>query len=443
MKAYERFLLEKGKSVIYIECHEIQGTDLIAAMKSKISCSEIFVCDPVDYLALRRLRRFAHKHSVQLHIIDSPNFICSTKDIEKYLADHPKREQTPFYIHNRKKLGLLLDEQGAPFGGKWTYDSENRKKLPKDQKIQSYESPLMNAIKQEAITYTQTHYADHPGACAQLYYATTHQEALAVLDQFLHERLCAYGPYQDAITTRDPFVFHSLLTPALNIGLLSPHEIVERAVVYADEHEVPIQSVEGFLRQIIGWREFMRLVYVADGVAERTANYFNHTRKIPSTFWTGETGIPPVDDAIQKVLTYGYNHHIERLMILGNFMLLCEFDPNEIYHWFMTMYVDSYDWVMVPNVYGMSQYADGGSITTKPYISSSNYIRKMSNDYKKGDWCNIWDGLYWRFIRLHKENFIKNPRMSMMVRMLEHMDSEKKKQHLMYAETFLASCDTN
>ena len=212
--------------------------------------------------------------------------------------------------------------------------------------------------------------------------------------------------------------------------------MIDRAIEYAEKANIPVNSLEGFVRQILGWREYIRAVYEAKGVEERTRNYWQHTRKIPISFWAGKTGIAPVDDAIRGLLNTGYNHHIERLMILGNFMLLCEFDPDEVYRWFMTMYIDSYDWVMVPNVYGMSQYADGGLMSTKPYISGSNYILKMSN-YQKGEWSEIWDGLFWRFIHKHYESFSKNPRMSMMAVQVAKMDSTKLNEHLKKANDFL------
>ena len=202
----------------------------------------------------------------------------------------------------------------------------------------------------------------------------------------------------------------------------------------------PLNSVEGFIRQIIGWREFIRGVYVCKGTEERNKNYWNFKRKIPKSFYDGSTGIDPVDDTIIKVKNTGYGNHIERLMILGNFMLLCEFDPNEVYRWFMEVFIDSYDWVMVPNVYGMSQFADGGLMSTKPYISSSNYIIKMS-DYKKGSWSEIWDGLFWTFMDKQREFFKTNPRMRMLISSFDKMNPIKKEKLLVDADNFLNNLD--
>jgi len=236
----------------------------------------------------------------------------------------------------------------------------------------------------------------------------------------------------------EPFLFHSLLTASLNIGLLTPDQVVERTLAFAEDHRVPLNALEGFIRQIIGWREFMRAVYLLKQDQERKTNFFKHTRRLPSSFYTGTTGLDPVDIVIKRLGQYAYAHHIERLMVLGNAMLLCEIDPTEVYRWFMEMFIDAYDWVMVPNVYGMSQHADGGLITTKPYISSSHYIRKMS-DFPEGDWCEIWDGLYWRFIHKHRDFFDQNPRMKVMTNQLDRMGKARLSAHLTVANRFLDS----
>ena len=211
----------------------------------------------------------------------------------------------------------------------------------------------------------------------------------------------------------------------LNIGLLDPVSVLDKALNFGEKHNIPINSIEGFIRQLIGWREFIRGIYKCKGTKQRTTNFWNFKREIPASFYDGTTGIDPLDDTIKKVLKTGYCHHIERLMIISNFMMLCEFNPDSVHRWFMELFIDAYDWVMVPNVYGMSLYADGGLMTTKPYISSSNYIIKMSN-YKKGDWQEIWDGLFWRFMNKHRDFFLKNPRMGMLIRTFDKMDQTKR-----------------
>ena len=256
--------------------------------------------------------------------------------------------------------------------------------------------------------------------------------------QFFKERFHDFGAYEDAIVAKEGILNHSVLSPLINAGLLSPKYIVSEAVAYSEKNGIPINSIEGFVRQIIGWREFIRGIYETRGRIERTKNFWGFTRKIPSSFYTGTTGIEPIDNVIKKVLETGYCHHIERLMVLGNFMILCEFDPDEVYRWFMELFIDAYDWVMVPNVYGMSQFSDGGIFATKPYISGSNYLKKMS-DCKNGAWQEIWDSLFWRFMNVHRDFFQQNPRLSMLLRTFDRFDAEKQRRLMDGAEEYLQS----
>jgi deoxyribodipyrimidine photolyase-related protein len=273
-------------------------------------------------------------------------------------------------------------------------------------------------------------------------YPVTFQASTQWLDEFLERRFEDFGAFEDAILTQESVLHHSVLSPLLNVGLLTPQYVIEHSLRYASANGIPMNSVEGFVRQIIGWREFVRAVYEAQGSRQRTTNYWGFTRKIPPSFWDGTTGIEPIDSTIRKVLSTGYCHHIERLMVLGNFMLLCEFDPDEVYRWFMEMFIDAYDWVMVPNVYGMSQFADGGLMTTKPYISGSNYLMKMS-DYRKGEWQTLWDGLFWRFMHVQRDFFTQNPRLGMLVRSFDKMPSEKRQKHCDIANEYLSSLSTS
>ena len=229
---------------------------------------------------------------------------------------------------------------------------------------------------------------------------------------------------------------HSVLSPLLNSGILDVKYVINTTIDFYNKNNIPINSCEGFIRQIIGWREFIRGVYYSKGTEERTKNFWNFKNKIPNSFYDATTGIEPVDNTIMKINNSAYGNHIERLMIMGNFMLLCEINPNDVYKWFMEMFIDAYDWVMVPNVYGMSQFADGGLMSTKPYISGSNYILKMSN-YKKDSWCEIWDALFWGFIDNKRDFFKKNPRMRMMVSSYDRMNDEKKNKMIKISFDYL------
>lgn len=241
---------------------------------------------------------------------------------------------------------------------------------------------------------------------------------------FLKERLYEFGPYEDAIAPQSEFVFHSVLTPFLNCGLLTPAEVVKTTLAYVEKNEIPLASLEGFIRQVIGWREFIRGIYQNFSEKQDIEIFWKHTHKLSDRWYRGETGIPPLDETLRRVLKRGYAHHIERLMIVGSLMLLLEVDPKEAHRWFMEMFVDSSDWVMGPNVYGMALFSDGGIFATKPYICGSNYLRKMGG-YAKGDWCDGVDGLYWQFIKKHEDFFLKNPRLSMMARSCQKITPER------------------
>ncbi len=212
--------------------------------------------------------------------------------------------------------------------------------------------------------------------------------------------------------------------------------MIDRVLEFSADQPVPLSSLEGFIRQVIGWREFMRGVYIKAGVQQRTSNFWQHSQSLPTSFYNATTGIEPVDAVIGKLINNAYSHHIERLMVMGNFMLLCQINPNHVYRWFMEWYIDAYDWVMVPNVYGMSQFADGGLMSTKPYLSGSNYLLKMG-DYKRGKWCEVWDALYWRFIYTNMEFFSSNSRTRMVANLALKMDKDRLDHHLKVAEEYL------
>ncbi len=362
------------------------------------------------------------------------SFLTPDEVMEQWAQNRKHYHFTDFYMLQRKRLGLLLDEKGKPVGGKWTYDTENRKRLPKGTIVPTLKPPKERPTVVEARRYVTQAFPDAIGEVDHFVYPVTHEQAAKWLESFIDERLDGFGDFEDAISTKETFLFHSVLTPMLNVGLVTPQQVIQRVLAKSDE--VPLNSLEGFLRQVIGWREFIRLIYLQAGSRQRTTNDWNLTRSLPTSFYTGSTGIVPFDQSVKRVLKYAYCHHIERLMVLGNFMLLCDIDPNAVYRWFMELFIDAYDWVMVPNVYGMSQHADGGLMTTKPYISGSSYILKMS-DYAKGDWCEVWDALYWRFIDREREFFSGNPRMRVMVGQLDRMGT-KLDQHRRVAERFLS-----
>jgi deoxyribodipyrimidine photolyase-related protein len=439
MQYYKNLLAKKNLKVTYLDVSNPMAD--IRQWKKEITAreiTEIHLIDPVDDWLLNRLRKVAT--GIKLEIHESPMFLNNAEATGAYFRkDKKKFFQTDFYKRQRKRLNLLLDNNGEPLGGQWTFDTENRKKYPRSKTPPAIHFPGPSDYWKEAVTYVEQHFDRNPGILDQnRIYPLTHEEARSWLKQFLEFRFHDFGAYEDAMVAGQSYLNHSLLSPLLNIGLLHPEEVISETIDYTKAHEIPLNSTEGFIRQIIGWREFIRGIYVAKGSFSRTRNFWGFKNKIPASFYNGTTGILPVDETIKGVLKTGYAHHIERLMVLGNFMLLCEFDPNEVYRWFMELFVDAYDWVMVPNVYGMSQFADGGTFATKPYIAGSNYLKKMS-DFPGGDWQDIWDGLFWRFIAKHGDFFKTNPRLSMIYHSLQRMDKEKKSEHLRIANSFLNS----
>lgn len=442
MKFYADFLQEDKKlEVNYIESHEvISDIRLLIPQLKRQGIKHINYIDPTDNWLEKRLNKGCNETGITCTKYNSPLFLNTKEDLKGFFRkDKKKYHQTTFYTDQRKSRDILMDSNGKPSGGKWTFDSENRKKYPAKKTPPFIQLPKKDKYYSEAITYVETHFFDNLGIVQNIQlYPTNFKSTRDWLDQFFNERFCEFGVYEDAIVAESSMLNHSVLTPMLNIGLITPKELIKASLLYIQKNEIPINSAEGFIRQIIGWREFIRGIYEARGSEERTTNFWNFKKKIPSSFYDGTTGIVPIDTTIKKVLKTGYCNHIERLMILGNFMMLCEFDPDEVYKWFMELFIDSYDWVMVTNVYGMSQFSDGGLMATKPYISGSNYLMKMSN-YKKGNWQPTWDGLFWRFMHTHRDFFLSNPRLGMLVRMFDKMPLDKQNKHLENAEVYLNS----
>ena len=440
MKFYESYLQSKNIKVVYVDSYTELADVRILIPYLKTKGVDVFeYIETTDYWLEERICMTSKAHLMETIKNPSPLFLNTLEEIDAYFSNKKRMFQTEFYKHQRQSRNILLEEYQKPIGGKWTFDDENRLRYPKGKTAPKINSLAPNTFYTEAVTYTDQYFSDNYGKLnTDFIYPTTYAESKNWLGFFLKSRFSEFGAFEDAIIANENVLHHSVLTPMLNVGLLSPQFIIDEALLYASNHEIPLNSIEGFIRQIIGWREFIRAVYELKGKEVRTKNYWGFTKKIPPAFWSGTTGIEPIDITIKKVLETGYCHHIERLMVLGNFMLLCEFDPDDVHRWFMELFIDSYDWVMVPNVYSMSQFADGGLMATKPYISGSNYLMKMS-DYKKGSWQNVWDGLFWRFMHTHRKFFLQNPRLGMLVSSFDKMPDIKQKTHLNNAEHFLNS----
>ena len=403
---------------------------------------EIHLADLTDDVLRRRLCAWSQQHGIRLVWYETPLFLTPLDWGLDAMAQTQKPLMASFYQRQRRRMGILVDANGAPVGGKWSYDADNRKKLPKAQPVPEFITPTQPTWIREVTASIELDFPLATGASWGFEYPVTHAAAQEGLERFLRERFHLFGDYEDAISTGHRHLFHSVLTPALNIGLLTPQQVTDAALAYGADHNIPLNSLEGFIRQIIGWREFIRLIYHQYGRQQRTTNYWGYTREIPRSFYDGTTGILPIDHLIHQLQETGYCHHIERLMVLGNFFLLCRFHPDAVYRWFMEFFIDADDWVMVPNVYGMTQFADGGIFSTKPYIAGSNYLRKMS-DYPKGDgqWQGIWDALFWAFVMDQEAFFRAQPRLGMMTRQLDKRSPEWKHDTQATAQAFLTGLD--
>ncbi len=438
MTHYALHLQAEGERVDHVryEAGQPLTKDTISQLAGD-GVTKLILADPVDFILEKRLQLYADAHDLDLCLLDTPMFLNTRAQNQQWRAGQKRWFMAEFYKAQRRRLNVLMDGD-APEGGQWSFDEDNRKKVPKELhgEVPQFKSIEPDEIGEETRQSVNLQFPDNYGSLEHLYWPTTHDAAAQWLQHFLQQRFEKFGPYEDAMLEGESLLWHSALTPMLNIGLLTPHQILDATLDHIAANQVPLNSAEGFIRQMIGWREFMRATYDDLGVTMRTTNHWGHNRKMPESFWTGETGIAPIDDTINRILETGYCHHIERLMVLGGFFFLCEFDPDEVYRWFMEMFVDSYDWVMVTNAYAMSQNADGGLITTKPYFSGSAYIRKMSN-HPKGEWCEVWDGLYWRWIWQHADALENNPRWAMMVSMVRKMDADKRQAHFNIAAGYL------
>lgn len=438
MKYYADYLIQNQITVHYraAQTQESDVRKLIETLHQK-NILHIYFYDVCDDWLENRIYQSCRKFGIKTTEMASPLFINTKEDLKPYFGIREKYFQTDFYIQQRKNLGILMDKQGRPVGGKWSFDAENRLKYPKGKKPPKVQFPVANNFYKEAVEYVNKQYPDNYGIISEeIIYPVTHEQSEAWLWQFLEQRFSEFGEFEDAMVDKEHFLHHSILSPLINIGLLLPMQVVDAAIYYAEKNKVHLNSLEGFIRQIIGWREFIRGVYIFKGTQERTQNYWNFSNSLPEFFYQANSGINPLDSTLKKIFKTGYAHHIERLMVTGNFMLLCEIHPDEVYRWYMEMFIDAYDWVMVPNVYGMSQFSDGGLMATKPYISGSNYLMKMS-DFEKGEWQKIWDALFWRFMFIHRDFFLKNPRLGMLVRTFDKMDETKRNLHLKTAEDYL------
>lgn len=436
MRSYRELLINNGYKVNYMDINNKFSSSYIDKLKEYIqanSIQEIVFYEIEDKPFETELFALINELNLDFTELESPMFLDNRKSFTDFVSDKKFILQANYYKKNRKEFNYLVD--GAkPIGGKWSYDELNRLKVPKNYEIPTLPKIEPHEDKDQIFKFIENNFSDHPGEL-NVFTPYTNQQAKIWLVEFFKVRFNDFGPYEDAIVENEHFLLHSILSSSLNLGLITPKYVIEEAIKYAEINNIPLNSLEGFIRQIIGWREFIRGIYQNFSEKMKHKNYWKHTRKMADSWYEGTTGIPPLDDAIQGAKKYGYTHHINRLMILSNVMNMSEIHPDEIYKWFMEMFIDSSEWVMIPNVYGMGTFADGGIFATKPYICGSSYMLRMSN-FKKDTWCDAVDGLYWQFIENNREFFSSNPRLGLMVRSLDKINLDRKAKIYKAADTF-------
>ena len=440
MKSYFDNYLNGIKS-IYIELDDT--TKFYYDIKKDLIKNNVYtysLCDDVLETKIKKIIK-------NITIIDTPNFTI-TKDLifnNKSIFYNEKTKKynfMNFYKWQRIRLNILV-KKDKPIGGRWSFDEDNRKKIPNneipnDKKMFELDKIKNNKYVKDAIEYINGHqkFKNSYGSLDNFIYPIDNKSSKEWLKIFIKNRFKKFGIYEDAETDKSNFIYHSVLSPMMNVGILTDMEILN--IIKKYEKKIPINSYEGFVRQIIGWRNYIYAVYLLDGSKIKKMNYLKHKNKLnEKMIWLGKTGLKPIDFIMKKINDYSYAHHIERLMYLGNFMLLCQINPNQIYKLFMEWTIDAYEWVMVPNVYSMSQYADGGKMMTRPYFSSSNYILSMS-DYKCDDkWCEIWNILYYYFIYKHRNIFKRNYAIAQQVKHWDNKSTNEKKEIIKYAKKYL------
>jgi deoxyribodipyrimidine photolyase-related protein len=418
-------------------------TDALEEFLARYPNIDLTYMQPSEWDTRSQMAALANIFGNRIKALPNQFFIA---DVEKFRPKIKKgyRLET-FYRELRKQTDYLMQD-GKPIGGNWNYDKENRKALPKQTIIPEIPEIKPDPITQEVIELIHKYLPNSFGKLDKFIYAVTRDRALDLAQLFIETRLSSFGAYEDAIKVGEPFLFHSVLSIYLNNGLLLPQEICEIAIAAYKKNLAPLNSVEGFVRQILGWREYIRVYYEAKMPDIRESNYFGFVNNLPQFYWDANTDLLCLKDAITQVLNYGYSHHIQRLMVLSNFSNLINTDPRHLNRWFWLAYVDAYEWVELPNVLGMSTFADGGILASKPYVSGGNYINKMSNccsqckynvKGKTGETACPFNYLYWNFVDKHRESFIENGRVSLMVNAYDKKTENEKQEIYLSAIKFI------
>lgn len=459
MRHFAQTLKEKDVPLIYLQLGQHQFKNLASAWKSYITLlqpQKIIVCEPGCYYIQQALVQCAKDADIPLAIRDDTHFMCSRAQFRDWAGKNKSLRLEYFYRWMRKQHQVLMRD-GQPEGGEWNYDQDNRKAFGKQgpKNIPTAPALTLDAITVEVMADIEKHFPKHPGSLKNFCWPVTRDNALSLLSDFIEHKLAYFGPHQDAMwqlpaSESAPFLWHSLIASSLNLKLIHPQEVIQATLKAYYQYHLPLASVEGFIRQVIGWREYIHGVYWLDMPAIAQSNHFTHENALPQWYWTGETHMNCLRQTIQQTLDYGYAHHIQRLMVTGLFGLLAEVQPSQLEQWYLAIYVDAVEWVELPNTIGMALYANGGRFTSKPYVASGAYINRMSNycqsckykpDVKTGEQACPFTTLYWQFLIKHYDEFLSNPRTSLMIKNVNRFSLSEKQAIEQQATSMLANID--
>jgi deoxyribodipyrimidine photolyase-related protein len=449
MRHFARSLGREGVQLDYVHLDEEGNsgsfTGELRRALERHGCDRIIVTEPSEWRVHEMMQRWSTECGAPVEVRPDNRFLCSLDDFRDWSQGRKSLRMEYFYRTMRRRWGWLMKD-GQPLGGRWNYDSENRKPLPRGsvppRRLRFDPDPLTREVMQ----LVEREFPDHFGELSSFAWAVTRAEALEALAHFVEEGLPAFGDYQDAMKKGDDFLFHALLSPYLNLGLLEPREVCEAALAALERGAAPLAAVEGFVRQILGWREYVRGLYWLKMPEYANTNYLDAKRPLPDFFWTAETGMKCLREAIAATRQNAYAHHIQRLMVTGNFALLAGLSPPEVEAWYLLVYADAFEWVELPNTHGMALFADGGILASKPYAASGSYINRMS-DYcrecsydpgeKLGETACPLNFLYWDFLLRNEKRLRGNARMGLAYRNVDRMDGQMQRQLQEQASAFL------
>jgi deoxyribodipyrimidine photolyase-related protein len=407
----------------------------------------LLVTEAGEWRVSQMMEGWQAQFSIPVDILPDDRFLCSPAAFKDWAAGRKQLRMEYFYRDMRRQTGLLMDGD-QPVGGKWNFDAENRKAANVDLFMAQPKACPPDTITQEVLALVEARFSNHFGDLAPFWFAVTRANAEAAFATFIDHALPYFGDYQDAMLTGEPFLYHSVISQYLNCGLLDPLLICKQVEAAYRAGKAPLNAAEGFIRQIIGWREYVRGIYWLKMPGYERSNFFGHTRALPDFYWTAETGMTCVKAAVTQTKEQAYAHHIQRLIVTGNFAMLAGIDPHALHQWYLSVYADAYEWVELPNTVGMSQFADGGLLASKPYAASGAYINRMSNycrscsfDVKQrtGSKACPFNALYWDFIARNRDKIGHNPRMAQMVRIYDKFTATEQQHIGESAATFLAS----